>query len=72
MIKVIADFVIKYVRGGTEYIMEDRVVRNVPKGTLYRDMAAQVDEEMRGKFGTEAIIERINIHTYAISGKAEL
>lgn len=72
MIRVVADFVVKYIRGGTEYIMEDRVVRRVPKETPYFDIVAEVDEEIRGKFGIEAIIEKVVIRVYAISGKAEL
>ncbi len=72
MTKVVADFVVKYIRGGTEYIMEDRVVRNVPKDTPYFDIVAQIDEEIFGKFGIEAIIEKVSVRMYAISGKGEL
>ncbi len=72
MIKVVADFVVKYTRGGTEYIVEGCVVRRVPKEAPYFDIVAEIDETIRGKFGVEAIIEKVVIRAYAISGKAEL
>lgn len=73
MILIKAEFTVFYTRGSFDFTFEDAILLRMPKNTPYFDIAAEVDEAIRSKFGENCkILGYVNIKTVALGGKGEL
>ena len=70
-VRVIANFDIAYERGGTKFWTEDIVSIVVSRDMPYFDVVALLDEVIKGKYGSEAILGDVTVKRYAMAAKGE-